>query len=118
QQEMDDLNETIATFLATKSKWEIWERAFKERILAAPVNNVQDIVEHPQPHARGFFRVLAHPELDTEIRYPGHWALMNNAQAGPRFRAPRIGEHNEEIYCQRLGYSKEELTQWQRNGVV
>ena len=118
QQEMDDLNETIALFLATKSKWEIFERAFKERILAAPVNNVKDLVEHPQPIARGFFRTLAHPELGADILYPGHWALMNNAQAGPRFRAPRIGEHNEEVYCQRLGYSEEQLRTWRQGGIV
>jgi benzylsuccinate CoA-transferase BbsE subunit len=118
QQEMDDLNETIATFLATKSKWEIFERAFNEKILAAPVNNVKDLVDHPQPNSRGFFRKLPHPELDAEILYPGHWALMNNAQASPRFRAPRIGEHNEEIYGQRLGYGKEQLAEWQRQGIV
>jgi crotonobetainyl-CoA:carnitine CoA-transferase CaiB-like acyl-CoA transferase len=118
QQEMDDLNETIATFLATKSKWEIFERAFNEKILAAPVSNVKDLVEHPQPNARGFFCQLSHPELGTEILYPGHWALMNNAQAGPRFRAPRIGEHNEVIYCQRLGYGKDQLEEWRRSGVV
>jgi len=118
QQEMDDLNETIATFLATKSKWEIFERAFNEKILAAPVNNVKDLVDHPQPNARGFFRKLLHHELGTEILYPGHWALMNNAQAGPRFRAPHLGEHNEEIYCERLGYSKEQLLAWKREGSV
>lgn len=118
QQEMDDLNETIATFLATKSKWEIFERACNEKILAAPVNNVKDLVEHSQPNARKFFKKLAHPELHDEILYPGHWALMNNAQAGPRFRAPLIGEHNEEIYCQRLGYNKERLMDWQENGII
>ena len=118
QQEMDDLNETLATFLATKSKWEIFERAFNEKILAAPVNNVKDLVDHPQPNARGFFRKLPHPEIHDEILYPGHWALMNNAQAGPRFRAPLIGEHNEEIYCRRLGYDTVRLMEWQRNGIV
>jgi crotonobetainyl-CoA:carnitine CoA-transferase CaiB-like acyl-CoA transferase len=118
QQEMDDINETIATFLASKSKWEIFERACNEKILAAPVNNVKDLVRHPQPNARGFFRALAHPELNDELLYPGHWAIMNNAQAGPRFRAPLIGEHNEEIYRHRLGYDQQQLAAWQKNGVI
>ncbi len=118
RQEMDDLNETLATFLATKSKWEIFERACSDKILTAPVNNVKDLVEHPQPNARGFFQKLPHPELNDEITYPGHWALMNNAQAGPRFRAPLIGEHNEEVYGQRLGYSQDEIAAWQRNGII
>ncbi len=118
QQEMDDINETIATFLTTKSKWEIFERACNEKILTAPVNNVKDLVQHPQPNARGFFRTLSHPELNDDILYPGHWALMNNAQAGPRFRAPLIGEHNEEIYYQLLGYDKQQLAAWQKDGII
>ena len=118
QKEMDDLNETLAKFLATKSKWEIFERACNEKILAAPVNNVKDLVEHPQPNARGFFHKLQHEDLNAEITYPGHWALMTNAQAGPRFRAPRIGEHNEETYCQRLGYSHSQLQAWQASSIV
>lgn len=118
RQEMDDLNETLALFLATKSKWEIFERACSEKILAAPVNNVKDLVEHPQPNARGFFHTLRHDTLNADITYPGHWALMSNAQAGPRFRAPLIGEHNAEIYCQRLGYDKERLMDWRENGIV
>jgi crotonobetainyl-CoA:carnitine CoA-transferase CaiB-like acyl-CoA transferase len=61
---------------------------------------------------------LPHPELNDEITYPGHWALMNNAQACPRFSAPLIGEHNEEIYCQRLGYGQDELAAWRRNGII
>lgn len=85
QQEMDDLNETIAEFLTAKSKWEIFERACNEKILAARVNNVKDLVAHPQPNARGG-DTLAHEDLNAEIVYPGHWTLMNNARAGPRFR--------------------------------
>jgi crotonobetainyl-CoA:carnitine CoA-transferase CaiB-like acyl-CoA transferase len=118
QEEINTINEAIAVFLATKTKQEIWERAFKERILAAPVNHVRDIVEHPQPNARGFFIPLAHSELGAEITYPGHWALLSNAQARPRFRAPLVGEHNEEIYCGLLGYSKAELTALKASGVV
>jgi crotonobetainyl-CoA:carnitine CoA-transferase CaiB-like acyl-CoA transferase len=118
QQEIDDLNETIATFLATKSKWEIFERACNEKILAAPVNNVEDLVKHPQPNARGFFRTLPHPELNDEILYPGHWALMNNAQARPRFRAPLIGEHAVEVYGQWLGCSAEQVAKWRREGIL
>jgi crotonobetainyl-CoA:carnitine CoA-transferase CaiB-like acyl-CoA transferase len=118
QQEMDDLNETLALFLATKSKWEIFERACNEKILAAPVNNVKDLVGHPQPNARGFFHTLSHEGLNAEIVYPGHWALMNNAQAGPRFRAPHRGEHNEEVYCRLLGHSAEQVREWRREGVI
>jgi len=32
--------------------------------------------------------------------------------------APLLGEHNEEIYCGRLGYSKEDLVALRRAGVI
>jgi crotonobetainyl-CoA:carnitine CoA-transferase CaiB-like acyl-CoA transferase len=33
-------------------------------------------------------------------------------------RAPLLGEHNEEIYCQRLGYTKDDLVRMKGEGVV
>jgi crotonobetainyl-CoA:carnitine CoA-transferase CaiB-like acyl-CoA transferase len=36
-------------------------------------------------------------------------------QAG---RAPLLGEHNEEVYGQLLGYSKEDLVMFRERGVI
>jgi formyl-CoA transferase len=33
-------------------------------------------------------------------------------------RAPLLGEHNEEILCERLGYSREELAKLRAAGVI
>ena len=112
------LNEAIIAFLATKSKKEIFERALRDKILAAPVNNVEDLVTHPQLIARKFFKDLPHNSIDGDIKFPGHWAIMNSCNAGPRFRAPAKGEHNEEIYCERLGHSKADLHRLRERGVV
>jgi crotonobetainyl-CoA:carnitine CoA-transferase CaiB-like acyl-CoA transferase len=32
--------------------------------------------------------------------------------------APLLGEHNEEIYCRRLGYSKKDLVRLRETGVI
>jgi crotonobetainyl-CoA:carnitine CoA-transferase CaiB-like acyl-CoA transferase len=32
--------------------------------------------------------------------------------------APLLGQHNEKIYCERLGYSREELMELQNAGVI
>jgi hypothetical protein len=36
----------------------------------------------------------------------------------PAERAPLLGEHNEEIYCGRLGYTKEDLVKFRQTGVI
>jgi hypothetical protein len=33
-------------------------------------------------------------------------------------RAPRLGEHNREIYCGKLGYTPEELVKLNETGVI
>ena len=50
-----------------------------------------------------------HPELDAQIDYPGPWARLNRTPITFRGRAPRIGEHNGEIYRDLLGLDGERL---------
>ena len=52
-----------------------------------------------------------------EVTYPGPPFRMGETswKAG---RAPLLGEHNEEIYCQRLGHTREDLVRLRERGVV
>jgi crotonobetainyl-CoA:carnitine CoA-transferase CaiB-like acyl-CoA transferase len=43
---------------------------------------------------------------------------MSETPGQVRWLAPMPGEHNEKIYCDLLGYSKDDLDRWQAEGVV
>jgi crotonobetainyl-CoA:carnitine CoA-transferase CaiB-like acyl-CoA transferase len=61
---------------------------------------------------------VEHPELNDTIIYPGAFAKVDGAPINIRRRAPRIGEHNDEVYQKELGISEEQLALLRQTGVI
>jgi crotonobetainyl-CoA:carnitine CoA-transferase CaiB-like acyl-CoA transferase len=62
-----------------------------------------------QFNERDFWVEVEHPELETTLTYPGAFVKFSESDCGFRFKAPRIGEHNQEIYETELGLTKQQL---------
>ncbi len=60
-------------------------------------------------HDRGFWKEVEHPELGRSFVYPGEAAIYNGSPWRISRRAPLVGEHNAEIFCDELGLSRGEL---------
>jgi crotonobetainyl-CoA:carnitine CoA-transferase CaiB-like acyl-CoA transferase len=118
QSEMDKVADTMHTFLRTRAKAEIMEKGVKKAILMNPITDARDVMESPQLKARGFFVPVAHPELGQTIIYPGFPVKMTAYPYKPQRRAPLIGEHNEQVYIEELGLSREELARLKANRVI
>jgi len=118
QEEMSHEASLLEEFLMTRTEAECLERAVEHAILLVPVNNAEDVIESPQLAYRGFFKGIEHPELGETITYPGFPIITSEAQPGIQRRAPLIGEHNEEIYENELGISKEQLVDLKNRGVI
>jgi len=118
QQERDRIEKPIADFLLTKTKKELLEGAMARGLMLGSINNVKDIVESPQYSAREFWTRLSHPELNEDITYPGLPAKMSEASWSLRSRPPLIGEHNEDVYCNELGFSREKLSLLKSEGTI
>lgn len=83
----------------------------------AVVNSPEDVVRSEHHRARGFFVDVAHPRAGT-VSQPGAPFIMSETPWQVRRPAPLLGQHNEEVYCGRLGYSKEELGALARIGAI
>ena len=118
QEEMSHKAHLLEEFLMTRTKAECLERAVEQAILLIPINNAEDVLASPQLAYRGFFKQIEHPELGETITYPGFPIITSQAQPGIQRRAPLIGEHNQEIYEQELGISKEQLVNLENRGVI
>jgi len=112
----DALDALIMPWFQERTKSELFHTCSEWRVPCAPVSSPEDLLNDPHYQARGFWVEIEHPETG-KLTYPGAPFKMSETpwEAG---RAPRLGEHNEEIYCQRLGYSRGDLVRLRELGVI
>jgi len=84
----------------------------------APVQTPKQITNCSQLEARKFFVDIAHPEKGDTHKYPRFPYLFSPPVATPYKRAPRVGEHNAQIYSEELGFSKNEVNRLSAKGVI
>lgn len=98
------------------TKREVMETAQHFGYLTGALNTMEDVFADPHLAARGFFVEVDHPKAGC-LKYPGPQFKMAETPwcAG---RAPLLGEHNQEVLCGRLGYSKEDLVLMRQQGVI
>jgi crotonobetainyl-CoA:carnitine CoA-transferase CaiB-like acyl-CoA transferase len=114
---LSHIDEVLARFVKDYTKEHLYEEGQRRGLLVAPVNTPQDLVENPQLNYRRWFTPVEHPELATTITYAG--PPYRFAETPWRIRRPpRIGEHNQEVYCGELGLSQEQLAALTDAGII
>jgi len=78
----------------------------------------EELLDDPHLHDRGFWKEVEHPELGRAFTYPGEAAIYNGSPWQISRRAPLIGEHNTEIFCDELGLPYTELSTLAQNRVI
>jgi crotonobetainyl-CoA:carnitine CoA-transferase CaiB-like acyl-CoA transferase len=91
--------------------------AQQNKLLAAPVNTIADVLADPAFRARNAFEVIDHPHTGPAT-YTGRPFIMYETPRPPARRAPLLGEHTVELLCDRLGYSRDEVGRMAMMGVV
>jgi len=108
--------EFMLPYLMQHTREEIVEQAQALGMPFITSIDMSELLVEPQFKAREFFVDVEHPATG-KVTYPGAPFKMSATpwQAG---RAPLLGEHNEEIYCDRLGYTKAELLRLYEAGII
>lgn len=111
-----ELLEVLKEWTAQQPKEVVYHELQKLRTIAGYVAGIDDLLRSPQLLARGFFQPLDHP-VAGELPYPGLPFRMEG-QTWQHRRAPLLGEHNLEVYCDRLGYRPEEVDRLREMGTI
>jgi CoA:oxalate CoA-transferase len=109
--------ERIQSWMNEHTEKEIWKKAQALSCPITPMSSAEDVVKSDQMDARGFFVEVEHSEAGTTTVPAAPYRFSRTPCTFER-PAPLLGEHNEEIYCDRLGYDREELRELQKAGVI
>jgi crotonobetainyl-CoA:carnitine CoA-transferase CaiB-like acyl-CoA transferase len=111
------LLELIGNWMKKHTKEEIWKKAQASNCPITPMNSAEDVVKSEQMNARGFFAEIEHPEAGR-MKMPARPYHFSKTPCVLERAAPLLGEHNEAVYCERLGYDGEELRELEQAGVI
>jgi len=112
---IDDL---VANFIASLPAEEVYHAAQNRGFTWGAVRPPEALPDDPHLHDRGFWKQVEHAELGRSFVYPGEAAIYNGSPWRISRRAPLIGEHNVEIYCDELGLSRGEVAVLAENAVI
>ena len=118
---LEEMTPPLERFFKTKTKRELAQAALDRRILLFPVNDPKDLFQYPQLLARGFFQNIEPPlakEGDRTMPMLGPFIRTSLEVQAPLRRAPRIGEHNQEIYQGKLGLTSTEMASLKEAQVI
>ena len=116
REHQQELLTLINEWTVTRPKEEIYHTLQGLRTVAGYVATVADLCTSQQLLAREFFQCIDHPDAGTAT-YPGAPFTIQGT-TWHAARAPRLGEHNVEVYCDRLGYTREDLAHLRGAGVI
>lgn len=111
-----EVDELVLPWFKERTKAEIFARCQERKVPFTPVRTIDEVVDDPHLRERGFFRAVDRPCVGR-LTYPG--APYTFSRSEWRLRpAPLLGEHNEQVYCGRLGFSHQDLAELRRTGIV
>lgn len=95
--EAKEIMATVSAFIAESSSEDIYRGAQERGLPWGVVLTPDEAIEDPHWHDRGFYVQLPDETLPRPARMPGAPYIFSATPWELRRRAPRLGEHNEEI---------------------
>jgi crotonobetainyl-CoA:carnitine CoA-transferase CaiB-like acyl-CoA transferase len=87
------------------------------RIPCSIVKTIDEAMDDLQVNAREMIRSLDFPGIG-HIPIPGLPIKLSRTPGSVDSPAPRLGKHNEDVYCGLLGFSKEDVKRLREESVI
>ena len=112
-----ELNQLITVWTMEHTAEEINALALQYGVPCSLVRNLKDFLGDGQLAFRDFWREIDH-EIAGKLKYPGAPFRLSATPAAIERPAPLLGEHNIQVYCDILKYSREQLVRMRQVGII
>jgi len=113
----DAVKALIEEWTMERTRTEVADAADARRVPCRPLNTVEDVVHSKLMAARDYFEEVDHKEAG-KVTFPGAPYILSRTPWNIERPAPLLGEHNEEVYCSRLGYTRQDLVRLRADGAI
>ena len=97
------------------TKAELLDLALEHKVPLAPVRGYDEV--RNDESLSDLFQDLERADTGP-ISFPGAPYLIGDAPRTQPSPAPYLGQHNPDVYCDTLGYSKEQLVKLYQTGII
>ncbi len=111
------IDKAIADWTAAHTYEEVYTKMIEAEVPCGPVYSIADIVKDPQYNARNMFETVE-IEPGDNVKIPAVVPFLSKTPGGTDWIGPKLGQHNEEIYINFLGMSREEYENLVAQGVI
>ena len=113
----EELEAIFQAWFNDHTRMEVFAAGQREMLPCAPIMETPEALENPHFRERGYFIDLIHPDASA-LTYTGLPFRLSDNDVTPNTPAPRLGQHNAEIYAHLLNITPSELAQLHAKGVV
>ncbi|MFT3800540.1 MAG: CoA transferase [Burkholderiaceae bacterium] len=116
-QNVDALIGTLQQILLTKT-YDEWEAIMLEHgIPVGAINNIAQVIDHPQAKARGVLVDMDHPSVGP-VKIVGVPMRLSKTPGSVRTPSPKLGEHTEQVLNEMLGLSAAQIDELRKAGAL
>jgi crotonobetainyl-CoA:carnitine CoA-transferase CaiB-like acyl-CoA transferase len=116
-QHREEIDELISGWTKTRTIDEIMDILTKADVPVSRLPTFREICNDPQLLSRNMIIEVDQP-LSGKVKTTGSLFKLSKTPGDIHYPAPFLGEHNEEVYSEFLGYSPERITQLSNDGII
>lgn len=112
-----DLETILSEHFATRPRAYWLEKLEAANVPCAPIANVEEVTRNPHLHDHQMILHAEHPSFDALV-VPGTPLRNPGSTATPNTRAPRLGEHTDEVLGGLLGLDASRLAELRARSII
>jgi crotonobetainyl-CoA:carnitine CoA-transferase CaiB-like acyl-CoA transferase len=118
KQDEDELDALIGAWTSRRGKFDVQSQLLRSGVPSAAVQTPPERIDHdPSTQSWGLWPEVTHPEMGS-VRVDGLPIHLSETDWQIAAAAPRLGEHNHQVFGELLGLSADEIERLEGDGVI